>query len=462
MSPERPNTILITADSLRADRLGVYGYHKPTTPSLDRFAAGSFLFRRAFTNGPNTPHAFPAILAARSALLSRKLGMFEVPVALAEILKESGYLTLAFNAANPYVSRFFHYDRGFDEFRDYLDFDLGASVSESQTDPSSYYSASESAIITIPGLDVERYLVTEASIKSKAQLEGQINFDIFEALQRVGERPFFLWIHYMDTHYPYLPQVGPQVELGMQPIPREENLGLNMRVRENMHLSEEMLHRVSSLYDAAIRQLDSKVGALLDFLKQLGLYDSAQIIFTADHGEEFAEHGDLQHKSKLYDELLHVPLLVKQPGQRRGETRQELVSLLQIAPTILSTLGLESPFMRPAVFEPEVGREICAAASFGPNGVVPVDANMFRIDRMPKVYGCRSSKWKLVFDTLQQRYLLFNLLADPNEKQDVYEAEKRRIAELQRKLDEYIVQLEKRRVRLEIERARPMFHFSQT
>lgn len=453
----QPNIVLMTADSLRADRLGCYGYRRPTTPNLDAFAAESTRFTHAFSNGPNTPHAFPAIMAGRCSLQSRKLGLFDVPVTLAEALQQTGYHTMGFNAANPYISRYFHYDRGFDEFYDYLTFEIPPPRGERRRSAESESTAVDhTSLLTIPGLDVERYLVGEESIRAKAQLEMQFHQHVFHAVEkRPGGKPVFLWLHYMDTHYPYLPQKEPQVELNGHAISREENLRLNQRVRENAALSPEALAQVSGLYDAAVRQLDAKVAELFDFLKRTALYDSSLIVFTADHGEEFMDHGDLQHKSKLYDELIHVPLMVKQPRQSQHYARSDLVSLLQIAPSILACLGIENAFEYQSFFENASPRDdnrntaIFATASYGNDGGTPTDERMFQTDMMPKVYCCRRQHIKVMMDTRGESQV-FNLLSDPAESSDLFGNDNSEAKALLAALTDYIANLETTRVKQQV------------
>jgi len=403
----RPNILLVTVDSLRADRLGCYGYQRATSPHLDHFAAEAILFRNAFANGPNTPHAFPAIMAARSALASSQFGLFDVPATLSECLKDAGYHTVAFNAANPYVSKSFDYHRGFDDFADYLDFEI---------DKKKFTAQPTGQAIALPGLDMHHYLVSEETIQQKAQLEQQINQDIIAKFDELAATPFFLWVHYMDTHYPYVPQAGAQISVNGSVIAREENLHLNQRVRENSDVSPATLAKLKLLYDGAVRQVDGQVGALFQALKARGIYDDSLILFTADHGEEFHEHGDLQHKSKLFDELLHVPLLLKLPGQHHGEKKSELVSHLQVAPTILSTVGIEHAFSHGNFLTDKSSKMIFAAASYGQENGTPVDRDMFRIDRMPKRYCVRTPQWKFISDAGGAR--LLSLIDDPDEQQN--------------------------------------------
>ncbi|NIR52851.1 sulfatase-like hydrolase/transferase, partial [candidate division KSB1 bacterium] len=438
----KPNIFLITVDSLRCDHLGCYGYRKPTSPNIDAFAQHSTLFTHAFSNGPNTPHAFPAIMAARESLKSMKLGLFDAPATLAETLCAHGYATIGFNAANPYVSRYFHYHRGFDEFHDYLDFEI--RVDEGHGD---------SSFIAVPQLEIDKYVISEESIKAKATLEATINAEIFEFITRLRDEPFFMWVHYMDTHYPYLPQLQPQLELNMEPISKEENFALNVCVRENMGISSRERKTLIRLYDAAVRQLDTKIAELLHFLKRHDLFESALIILTADHGEEFVDHGDLQHKSKLFEELMHVPFILKRPFQKTGEC-QHFASLLQLAPTIVTEAGMGNPFDHRSVFdvsEPETdgieASTVFASASYGKNGGAPVEQDLLNIDPLPKRYSCRDQRWKYMHDSASNEDLLFDLVADPMEVRNVAEEETDRAISLRDRLQNYAVTLEQARLK---------------
>ncbi len=449
---ELNNIIFITIDSLRADRLGCYGNSRSLSPNLDRLATCSIRFSHAFSNGPNTPHAFPAIMSGRSALVSEKLGLFDAPVTLAEILSDAGYKTAGVNAANPYVSRYFKYDRGFDSFDDFVDFQIPAPSGRKTAGGASPISSTHAAArIAIPGLDVERYLVSESSIHAKAQLETQLSAYTASLLQELAGSPFFLWLHLMDTHYPYLPQRQAQAALGMEPIMKDENFRLNTRLREHLDLSPVMLGKVQDLYDATVLQVDQKIGAVLSCLQRQGLFDDALIVCTADHGEEFMEHGDMQHKSKLFDELLHVPLLIKRPGQVQGEVTSDIVSLLRISPTILRLAGLDNGLQLRSLFD-SAGPGIWANAARGVDGGPPADALMFHTDRVPKVYACRTGNWKLIYDTETREMQLYHLIEDAMELQDVFARDRKHVAALEDGLMQHVRDLEFVRVRDQVAR----------
>lgn len=450
MRDRLPNIVLLTADSLRWDRLGCYGYPRATSPNLDRLAAESVRFTHAFSNGPNTPHAFPAMLAGQDALASERLGLFDAPVTLAEALRDLGYATLGFNAGNPFVSRAFRYDRGFEHFEDFLEFEIPLQ----RPGPAS-------AHVSIPELELERYVVSEESIRSKAQLENRLNAEVFDRLQKVDREPFFLWIHYMDTHYPYLPQAQPQRELNGTVVSREENRELNTRVRENLAVSATVLQRIGALYDAAIRQLDEKVGEVLAYLARRNLYDSAVIVFAADHGEEFLEHGDLQHKSKLFDELLRVPLLIKRPNPTGGEVSDALISLAQLPDTVLALLGQGSPFgyrsALPQVAAAARPRAVFSGASYVADHHAPTDQNVLSVSRLPQIYACRSARWKLIWDLGRDAWHLYDVVADPLERHNRFEAEGEKVTPLRRRLTDYVQLLERSRLRSRATRVRGCF-----
>ncbi|RMF67987.1 MAG: hypothetical protein D6743_04070 [Calditrichaeota bacterium] len=418
----RPDIVLITIDSLRADHLGCFGYGKATSPNLDRFAGTSWSFTQAFSAGPNTPHAFPGIFASRSSLLSAKAGLLDAPVTLAEALQAGGYTTIGINAANPYLSRYFGYDRGFTAFYDF--WEPGEESSPAGRTSSAPRRAGRT--LAVPRFDLRHYLVSEENIRNKAQLEENFLAFVLDKLEHLT-RPFFLWVHLMDTHFPYLPEEAAQLALGAAVFSDEEKFHLNLRVRESQETSPVTLRRIVQLYDAAIRQADAKVGALFSFLERRDLFDPAAILVCADHGEEFMEHGDLQHKCKLYDELLHVPLFIKHPFQKNGERSARLVSLLQLPSTVLFLAKLESAFDAPGLFsdrsEEAVPLPVFAEAWYTGNHAVPSGDVLFALDRMPRIAGLRSPRWKFIRDAGSGERALFNLISDPGETQNLWQRE---------------------------------------
>jgi len=451
MNKQADTIILITVDSLRRDRLGCYSGQRALTPRLDAFAQTAVRYDNAYSNGPNTPHAFPAILSGREALSAPRLGLFDAHLTLAEVLAKAGYTCVGVNAANPYLSRYFGYDRGFNEFYDFL----SSSGPEQKGD-------FPSDMITVPALAAEEYVVSEESIHNKQQLEQQLPHFVNQTLTRLKGKRFFLWLHYMDTHYPYAPDAAAQRQSGARAFSLAEMVDLNQRVRENIRPARSILSRTVELYDAAVVQQDRYVGEVLHHLQQLDLFDTSLIIFAADHGEEFMEHGDLQHRSKLYEELIHVPLLVKVPGQQMAADVAPVCSLMQIPATVASCAGLGNPFQSEALSATKrVARNehgmVFSGASYVQDSRPPVDQQVFRINRLPKVFSCRSGNYKLILDTTTGQTLLFDLLTDAAETMNVAEKSSPVAERLRAGLCEHINLLEKKRLCFEIQRVRQNF-----
>ncbi len=457
------NIILVTVDSLRRDKLGCYGSKRGLTPNIDAFAGTCTLFDNAYSNGPNTPHAFPAILAARDALMAPELGLFHAPLTLAEVLSDAGYTCVGINAANPYLAGNLKYDRGFAEFYDFLS--PGPGKTDHTPDNSNMSEIKSgigksfrSDVLTIPTRKLEEYVVTEENIRNKQQLEQNLPDFISKILQQLAPGPFFLWIHFMDTHYPYVPSKNAQQQIGVKPFSLRETIALNQRVRENMPLSPGLLKRTLELYEASIFQLDRQFGELVNELQKKNLFSQSTIFFLADHGEEFMEHGDLQHKCKLYEELIHVPLLIKLPNQRVKKRVHHLSSLLQIPSTVVSSVGLDSPFVyRNLNLDIAVsGRTpiVFAGASYLHQKMPPVDDHVFKINSLPKVFCCRTDSVKLIYDTQENQCTLFDLFEDPSETINLAEKRTDLVEKLKRPLFDYSAILEKMRIKARLENVR--------
>ena len=277
--PERLNVLLITIDTLRADRLGAYGWAEAQTPNIDRLAAGGVKFANAYSHVPLT---LPSHVSLLTGLLPVSHGVrdngFRLPgtaSTLAGLLKKAGYRTAAFVGAFPLDSRF-GLDRDFDVYDDL------------------YGSRNEVRDLSF----IERR-AGDVNDKALAWLEGH------------QEGPFFVWVHYFDPHAPYDP-----------PPPFRDRF----RGRE---------------YDGEIAYTDAEVGRLIDALGRWGLADRTIVVLTADHGESLGEHQEATHGIFIYDATLHVPLIFRnkrlwlKPKAVAGP-----VGLVDVAPTILDLLGL--------------------------------------------------------------------------------------------------------------------------
>jgi len=314
-----PNVVLIVVDTLRADHLSCYGYTGIRTPHIDRLAGDGLRYANTFSQASWTRPSIATILSglypsSHGAIHKADILPDRVDT-LAENLQRFGYRTVGF-ADNANISQAFNFQQGFDEYR-YLA-------------PTFFFLANEPAaqLALYSGLRLirERFLSHRVDVHHYYQPAEVVTAEVTAWLAHGAERqPFFLFIHYMDAHDPYM--VHPFNGEGYARV-------------ANPNPPPAVAERYRQLYDGGIAYLDEHVGALFDTLRARNLYDRSLVALTADHGEEFQEHGGWWHGTTLYDEQIHVPLLVKPPGNSvAGRVIEELATSLDIAPTIVAAAG---------------------------------------------------------------------------------------------------------------------------
>lgn len=299
---------------------------------------------------------------------------------LATSLHQAGYATAAFSAANPYVSARFGYDQGFEVFRDFLDFDAGAtSGAEVARSPQSGHVRGtlnrwlrKSVKAARPNqLYDELYFqycarIAAPAVRSVDELRKYPSADIVmgaaEAwLASIDSRPFFLWIHLMDPHHPYYPPAAALRDLtGRKLAPARVRYLNEFWNRGDLAVDRLQTHKdaVVELYDAGIRWVDAQIARLVGYLRRSGRWDNCVFVLTADHGEEFLEHGRRYHAPvSLSEEVARVPLLFRVPGQQEAEQQTlhvgspiarplgdgAVFSHLHLAPTLLDILDVPPP-----------------------------------------------------------------------------------------------------------------------
>ena len=282
--PPARNLLLITVDTLRADRLGAWGHDEPTSPNLDALAGDAVQFRNARSTSswtlPSLASLLTSLHASTLAIWDYESSLGDSFTTLAEWLGDQDFRTAGVGS-HTFLSERFGLQQGFDDFDDEL-------VLE-RTDDSHKVISSD--------------LVSDRALA------------FLEAQPPDGPRWFF-WAHYFDPHRLYLTHPGVSERFGTE-TPEQR-------------------------YHGEISFTDREVGRLLDGLAELGLADDTLVIFTSDHGEEFDEHGRTGHGKHLYREMVEVPLLVRAPGIAAREVN-ELVSLVDVLPTTLDLLGLPVP-----------------------------------------------------------------------------------------------------------------------
>lgn len=285
--PKGSNVILISIDTLRADHLGCYGYEKNTTPNIDEFSKNAFLFENAYSPAPLTTLALRSIMTGRLISNDNKndiISYYNDATFLAEILSERGYLTVGFVDHRGLGHHRLTLSKGFNSFHNFAK--------------------------------------DHMSVTSHILTENVINW-----LERNHKNKFFLWVHYFDPHFNYnpLPEYEELFGFSKEDCGRIYN-GIDIeKIRKIEHdLTKKEVECLISLYDAEIFYTDKYIGKLLGKIKDLNLETNTVIIITADHGEEFRERTRIGHEMTLYNELIHVPLIIKMPNQAPAKIKENI------------------------------------------------------------------------------------------------------------------------------------------
>jgi arylsulfatase A-like enzyme len=441
MTRNQQSIILVTVDCLRADHVGFMGYKRPTTPFLDSLANEAFVVPNAIAAGAPTYYSFPAILASRYPLaLGRDvLGLAPDESTLASVLKRSGYATAAFSADNPYLSSRFGYDLGFDVFRDFLGSEP-APIGEEKVAPARGGLASginrkiqelRPTLGPLGSLYDELYFrycqqVTPvpASIDELRRFpSADVIVDEASAwLGSIGNAPFFLWLHLMDPHAPYYPKQEALADMGESPLTPEQARYVNS-FWGRMDLGASRLagarDEVVSLYDAGVRWVDRQMARFVELLKHSSRWDDCIFALTADHGEEFLDHGGRYHPpAGLAEELVHVPLLLRVPHARNSVVSRAPFSLLHLAPTLLQAAAIPIP---PEFSGASHWQQLLAGSEFNSFAISECVAgctNPFRAENRlgSRVLSIRDARFKLVLFFATGSELLYDLDADPSEQ----------------------------------------------
>ena len=313
--PNAPNVILITVDTLRGDHLGCLGQPRSPTPHLDRLAEGAALFRKCMATAPHTVPSTASILTSRYPSyhsIGNENGtraMSPAEETLAHVLARDGYRTAAF-VSNFVLRRRMRLYRGFEVYDD-----------------------------TFESAERVRGVPERTAARTTAFVSNW--------LQNLGEQPFFLWVHYQDPHGPYTP---PEAALDRFPptadaadpeiLPVVNNEGLGGIPEYQFVNSSTTPATYRAGYLGEIAHADEMIGELLEQVRALGLWENSIVVFTSDHGESMGEHDYwFCHGQSLTDELIHVPLIIRLPGADPIAI-DELVSNVDVAPTILAAVGL--------------------------------------------------------------------------------------------------------------------------
>jgi len=424
-APDRPDVLLVSVDTLRADHVGSYGHRLDTTPNLDRLAASGVRFDDATVQSPKTWPSMASMLtstypATNGIRIRPRRPLPASSLTLAEMLREAGYRTGAV-VANVSLGREFAFDQGFDVF-------VESWIEElvRQSGRRTFENA--------PGR-VKRYtnatLVTDQGIGLLDELSGD------------PTRPFFLWLHYIDPHGPYVPPRGYEAlftdAYPREPVPLDRIPVFQRQPDPKTGASSQDVGFYKAQYDREIRYWDDELERLLESVDARGLRERTLIVVTADHGESLGEHDHFfRHGPVPYQTNARVPLVLRLPGRLpSGRVVETPVGLIDLAPTILELLGIEAPesvqgtSLLPLAFGEEASRP-------------PVFMESGR--REPWQLSVRRGKWKLVHlpasedrTWLKRREVeLYDIARDPGETNDVADLYPDVVRDLRLRLDEWL------------------------
>jgi arylsulfatase A-like enzyme len=401
--PAGSNILLITVDTLRADHLGSYGYARDTSPVLDRLAAEGVRFDQPVVQWPKTGPSFASIFTAtypKDNRIVRRIGQ-PLPCRfrmLAEELAAAGYQTHAV-VANAAVASDFYFDQGFDTYLEAWE------VAQGDLDP------------------IGAEAITRLAIGLLEQIEGR-------------PAPWFLWVHYVDPHFPYTPpgpwtdrfqgdeHFDPAVKVPLSDRPQQQMLGIGP---DRVLAGRDELAFYVARYDAEIAYNDHWIGELLAAAATRGLLARTLTVVTSDHGESLGEHGYyFDHGRFGFETCLRVPLVFHYPGVLAPRVETAPIELLHLAPTLLEMAGVEleeGTWMQGHSLLPRLR----GAAPDGAAAPAFAEAGWEAHDKWQKVV--RDERYKLIYAQTRPeqqwiggpgvRFTLYDLGADPGETRNV-------------------------------------------
>ena len=397
------NVVLIVIDALRADHLGCYGYARDTSPNIDRFASQGILFTKAFSQGACTRISIPSLFTSLFPdVLRIPIGGIELPeklITLPEILEKNGYNTASFLPSGFSVlpERF--------KFNNVISYEKGVN-----------------------------------------QIAPRINQQVAAWLKENSAKPFFVYLHYLGAHYPYLPPEPFDAMFLHDAYPEmeefaEDKIAILKPPRE---WEKDMRDFIVSQYDGRIRYVDGYIGEFLDKLNELKLTENTLVIITADHGEGFLDHGSFSHSNNLYDELIHVPVIMRLPPVLpAGEVFSGLVRLVDIMPTVFGILNIasDSVMQGASLLSPDGKLKAAGLESFSQAHILAHEGWLKK--------GVRTERWSLIgtYDNNGDEVSLefYDLEKDPEQKDNLAGQKAPEFQMLKRRLRDYIASCRKLR-----------------
>jgi arylsulfatase A-like enzyme len=329
---QKPNIILISIDTLRADHVSCYGYERLTTPNIDRLAGEGTRYLHAYSTAVWTPPAHASMLTglypAQHGVVHQNKLAESVPT-IAELLQKNGYQTAGF-VNNSQVGELVGLQKGHEDF-----YEIWRGLSRGQLASRVWHKAKEKL----------RYADNGAA-ETNAMVKNWLIH------KRKTGKPFYLFVHYIDVHNPLRaprPFAGKFFEPALQKrvdAKRIWSVADNPLIcyTDDLQLNEAEQEALKAIYDEEVCYLDHRLGQLFRWLKQHDYLDDTLLILTADHGEHLGEHGQYSHVASVSEPVLHVPLILHYPGVLPENAEVEkFMQLTDILPIVLSAAGVEYP-----------------------------------------------------------------------------------------------------------------------
>jgi choline-sulfatase len=401
---KRPNVLFIVIDALRQDHLGCFGYRRNTSPNINELAKEGILFKHAYSHAPWTKPSVASLFSSlppnkHMAINKNDILPDEIPV-IAEILKNEGYHTFCFVGGNKFIGKRFNFHQGFDIYRN-------------------------------SRINAAKLTKTLLSFISKPQ-----------------EKRFFAYIHYMDVHLPY--NKNKYNDTFVQKKGKHFFSPGKVRAKDCRKFA--LFDRLSimdkkhlvSLYDGQIRYVDENIKRIISVLKKNNMLNDTLVIITADHGEEFWDHNNYEHGHTLYNELIHVPLVIAGNNLKNLELKRP-VRLIDLLPTILKMVDVESSRYNlegTPLFEKRGGKNNKLKTSIFAMGTLYGDEKycLIRGDRKLIINTGDEEKKKnrLIGFRNKSKMELYDITKDPLEKENLVNTEHKEVSRLKKVLEEFI------------------------
>lgn len=380
----RPNVLLFSIDSLRADHVGAYGYPRPTTPVIDRLATEGVLFERAISSTSWTLPAHVSLLTglpdSAHGVTSTRSKLPATAFTLAEAFDAQDYETVGF-FSGPFLDPAFGFGQGFDRYVDCTSYGGLREAGRKHAHPASHLDRTNPTVL----------------------------WNVLHELERVGHRPFFFFVHMWDVHYDLIPP--PPFDSMFDPDYRGTFDGRNFRHNREFRpgMNPRDFQHVLALYDGEVRYTDETIGRILEFARGRGLLDDTLVIITADHGDEFLDHDGKGHRNTLYQELIRIPLILWWPRRIAPARISNVVRLYDVAPTILELAGLPIP--------PTMKGVSLASAVTGGHPVPELVAESeLTVGNKIRLRSLIAGDTKVIADEIRGTEVFFDLATDPLEK----------------------------------------------